>query len=623
MRGTKEQSLSFLFPELIDEWNYEKNGDLTPDLVSAHSNIPVWWKCHNDHEWRSPVARRTRQGRACAGCPYCNNRILLKGFNDLSSKYPEIAKEWNRQRNGEVTPETVLFNSTYKAWWICSKCGYDEWNTAINNRTGKNHGGGCPYCTGQTVWSGHNDLQTLFPQLAQEWDYEKNGGLLPSQVTARSDKKVYWICPICNKSYLATLGNRTRNGSGCPKCGAKKALENKHRRRVDTGDTIAKKYPQIAAEWDYSKNNTTPEEVVPGSHRTYFWVCAKCNHGWSANAYVRTAMGCGCPNCSKSKHSSFQEQILFYYIKQAFPDAQNAYKPKWLRPAEIDIYIPSLNYGIEYDGTRWHQDPQKDQAKVNLVNEHGIRMLRVREEGLPTISNCDNVFVSNSGGRVSNDNYNAMAAEVISQINTVSGSDNTVDIDVERDSLIILNSYMTGNSKDSLREKCPEIANELHPTKNGRLSAENLPFGSNRSVWWRCPKCGKEYYMRVCNRTFLGQGCKQCNLKKLSVRVKCVETGEVFDSITAAARAHNLKTVTSICKVLSGERSVAAGCHWEYADRTSIKLRTKQPVYCIELDKTFKTMAEAERETRVDHHTISRCLKGDIEMAGGYHWRYL
>lgn len=167
------------------------------------------------------------------------------------------------------------------------------------------------------------------------------------------------------------------------------------------------------------------------------------------------------------------------------------------------------------------------------------------------------------------------------------------------------------------------LANELHPTKNGRLSAENLPFGSNRSVWWLCPKCGKEYYMRVCNRTFLGQGCKQCNLKKLSVRVKCVETGEVFDSITAAARAHNLKTVTSICKVLSGERSVAAGCHWEYADRTSIKLRKKQPVHCIELDITFKTMAEAERETGVDHHTISRCLKGDIEMAGGYHWRYL
>ena len=33
--------------ELLDEWNYEKNGDLTPDNITKGSNRQVWWKCKN------------------------------------------------------------------------------------------------------------------------------------------------------------------------------------------------------------------------------------------------------------------------------------------------------------------------------------------------------------------------------------------------------------------------------------------------------------------------------------------------------------------------------------------------------------------------------------------------
>lgn len=386
MKCQIEKTLAILFPEAIEEWDYERNGALTPDLVTVHSNKVVWWKCSQKHSWKSSIASRTRHGRF-PGCPYCNNRKLLEGFNDLSTKFPIIAKEWNYQRNGAVTPDKVLFNSHYKAWWVCSICGYDEWRTAINNRTGNNHGGGCPYCTGQVVWKGHNDLQTLFPDISREWDLERNIGLLPSQVTAKSDRVAYWICPICKGSYQASIGNRTRNGSSCPKCGAKKAQRSRHQKRVENGETIANMFPNIAAEWDYARNSLTPEDVVPGSHQKFYWVCSKCSHVWYANAYVRTIMGCGCPRCAKSTHTSFQEQLLYYYIKKAFPNSLNSYKPKWLSPSEIDVYIPELKLGIEYDGAVWHQDKQKDQAKVNLALEHGIRMLRIREEGLPYIDN--------------------------------------------------------------------------------------------------------------------------------------------------------------------------------------------------------------------------------------------
>ena len=44
-------------------------------------------------------------------------------------------------------------------------------------------------------------LAERFPELAMEWDYEKNGVLTPENVSYGSNKKVWWICPKCGQSY--------------------------------------------------------------------------------------------------------------------------------------------------------------------------------------------------------------------------------------------------------------------------------------------------------------------------------------------------------------------------------------------------------------------------------------
>ena len=64
-------------------------------------------------------------------------------------------------------------NSEKKVWWICSK-GH-EWEAYISNRASKNVG--CPYCAGKKVLKGFNDLETLCPDVAQEWNYDKNDNL--------------------------------------------------------------------------------------------------------------------------------------------------------------------------------------------------------------------------------------------------------------------------------------------------------------------------------------------------------------------------------------------------------------------------------------------------------------
>ena len=96
----------------------------------------------------------------------------------------QLMCEWNWEKNAEFEPSQLTLGSHKKAWWRCKK-GH-EWQAPVNNR---NKGRGCPYCSGNIVLKGYNDLQTINPTLAQEWNYEKNDNLKPEDFTANSGKK--------------------------------------------------------------------------------------------------------------------------------------------------------------------------------------------------------------------------------------------------------------------------------------------------------------------------------------------------------------------------------------------------------------------------------------------------
>ena len=53
-------------------------------------------------------------------------------------------------------------------------------------------------------------------ELSKEWDYERNGELLPQHVSYGMGKKVGWICPRGHK-YEATILHRS-SGTNCPIC---------------------------------------------------------------------------------------------------------------------------------------------------------------------------------------------------------------------------------------------------------------------------------------------------------------------------------------------------------------------------------------------------------------------
>ena len=219
LREYAEKETSFLFsnPEAASEWNYEKNGNLKPEHFAANSHKKVWWKCKKGHEWQATIKDRNNGN----GCPYCSSKIILKDFNDLQSTNPALVAEWNYEKNNGLTPVDVMPNSSKKVWWRCSK-GH-EWQARVADR---NKGRGCPYCANKKVLKGYNDLQSVNPTLAAEWNYEKNNGLTPMAVSPNSHAKVWWKCSKGHE-WQAIIGNRNK-GNGCPYCAGQRTYKDKN-----------------------------------------------------------------------------------------------------------------------------------------------------------------------------------------------------------------------------------------------------------------------------------------------------------------------------------------------------------------------------------------------------------
>ena len=194
-------------PELAAEWS-ARNAPLLPTQVTVFANRKAWWKCKEcGNEWETLISTRSDGSK----CPYCSGYILLKGFNDFATLYPQLAEEWS-DRNLPLTPDTVNDKSRKNVWWKCRTCGY-EWKSVIHSRA---NGAMCPVCADRAVLTGYNDLATTDPHLLDEWDFDKNTDFLPEHISRHSMYSVWWKCPF-NHSYKAAVSDRA-SGMGCKVC---------------------------------------------------------------------------------------------------------------------------------------------------------------------------------------------------------------------------------------------------------------------------------------------------------------------------------------------------------------------------------------------------------------------
>jgi hypothetical protein len=192
-------------PKLAMEFDSSKNSQALETVVD-NQNALVWWKCDLGHSWRQAPRIRSRG----AGCPFCSNQRVLPGFNDLQTKYPEVALWWDETKNGLLKPTGVMPGSNVKVDWLCN-VGH-EFSDSVTRRVAAK---GCPICLNRRLLVGFNDLMSRRPDLAAEWNYERNS-VSPAEVIYSTKSRYWWLCDIGHSWQIDPQSRST--GSGCPTC---------------------------------------------------------------------------------------------------------------------------------------------------------------------------------------------------------------------------------------------------------------------------------------------------------------------------------------------------------------------------------------------------------------------
>lgn len=411
--------------------------------------------------------------------------------NYLYIKNPDLFKEIHPTKNEGIDIYKIMHGSDKKIWWL-GECGH-EWEASVSSR---DRGNKCPYCSNQKVLAGYNDLATVNPKIASEWDYDKNYPITPKDVITGSNKE-YWF--ICEKGHSFKSAISTRYaGRNCPVCANKVILPG-----YNDFETWCKNNDKqyLLDEWDYDKNEILPSQVSKGAEKQVYWK-GKCGHSWKQFLYSRTGKHeQGCPICGKELKTSFPEQVVYFYIKKHFPDAINGDK-EILNGKEIDVLIPSLKTAIEFDGNHWHDDKQRDIEKALLIKDKGYHLIRIRDAKCPTINDGSQEIIISSYSYKELENTIQKIYELLGIVDN--------EINVNNNFLAIKEQYTHKVKNNSLAALYPNIAKEWDYEKNRNITPNIVAAKDNHKYWFIC-EVGHSYQARLSDRTLNNTGCPYCS----------------------------------------------------------------------------------------------------------------
>lgn len=353
-------------------------------------------------------------------------------------------------------------------------------------------------------------------ELMREWNYEKNNslGYYPEKITLGSGLKVWWTCPEGHE-YEASVNNRN-HGRGCKYCSGKAVLKG--------FNDFESRFPDLAKEWHPTKNgDKQPSDFTCGSTFEAWWICR--NHHEYKKKVLERSKGAGCTECAKALKTSFPEQAVYFYIKKCFPDAISRYTEIFDNRMELDIYIPSLRIGIEYDGAAYHTKELifRDNLKYQICKDNNITLIRIMEES------DSNIFILYDRKLVVPNSNRKYLNSVISELCFKLGK--PMNVDVERDKFEILNYLFS--REESLASRFPEVAAEWDYEANKPRKPEDFAPHSNERVGWICKECGYKWVAMINDRTGSDKtGCPKCSPKKMrakQIASKIEKSGSLYD----------------------------------------------------------------------------------------------
>ncbi len=612
----KANSLERLCPDLAKEWHPTKNEDLKPSDVTPGSNKNVQWKCRKGHTWQATVYNRVGNS---SGCPYCCGK---KGSNDynLQVLHPDLATEWHSTKNGDLGPGQATPGSSRKVWWKCAQ-GH-EWKAAIYSRV---NGSGCPRCPRpRREVSAETSLQSLHPDLAEEWHPNKNGGLTPSDVTPGSGEKVWWLGK-CGHEWQAAVYSRVV-GNGCRRCHPKTSrqeirlfceLKSIFRDALQTRiggiecDVFIPKY-RAAVEYDgvrYHKNKYKQEQDKNKERKlaekgiTLFRVREPGLDRLSDRDIIMPHVQLYISDV-KNFLMRFQESIALE------PDHQSMIRDYLTRDTFADeagynrmvseLPVPEIGTSLadRYPAIaeEWHfskngcRKPSQvipgSAEKVWWLGKCGhewTAAIRDRVKGTGCLK-CS--------GHVASDEWNlqVLHPDLAKQWHPTRNRDTTpADVTPRSNQKVwwICEAghewkaspqnrtakkptgcpYCSGyraSDKNNLQSSSPDVAKQWHPTKNGEMKPSDVTHSSGKKMWWICEK-GHEWEAVVANRAH-GDGCPYCSGHKVG---KDNNLGVRYPYLAREWHPTKNGDLTPFCVVPGNNQKVwwicAKGHEWEAA----------------------------------------------------------
>lgn len=414
----------------------------------------------------------------------------------LAELHPGLADQWHPTRNGDITPFMVTPASGKKVWWL-GPCGH-EWDAPPTSRTVSSTG--CPVCKNKRVVQGFNDLATTSPELAREWHPTRNGELLPTMVTSKSSKRVWWLGP-CGHEWDVKIVDRTQHSTGCPYCNGNTRIQ------IGIND-LATIDPELASEWHPDRNGQlTPRDVRRSSVKKVWWL-GPCGHEWQSTIAHRSS-GRNCPYCAGKR-----VLVGFNDLKSTDPEIAMQWHPTKngdVTPESVgrgsERRIWWTSHGHEWIATVSDRTSKKQGCAICSGSQvqRGVNDLSTTRPDLvrmwhPTKNqNLDPTSIT-SGSKKKvwwlGDCGHSWTASVV---HLASGR-----------GCAVCRGLQIEVGVNDLESQYPELAAQWHPTKNEGLTPRDVTSSSARKVWWICEN-GHEWRTGVNGRQYGAIGCPGCS----------------------------------------------------------------------------------------------------------------
>ena len=352
-------------------------------------------------------------------------------------------------------------------------------------------------------------LVETHPDLVAQWHATKNGELTPAQVTAGSNKKVWWRCPEGpDHEWEATVQNRS-GGRKCPFCAGQK---------VSVTNSLATLHPELAAEWHPTLNGeVTPEQVgCPGGKKKWWWTCPKGpDHDWQQPIGNRIK-GSGCRCCANRQLSVTNALSTVYpgLVAEWHPEKNGDLTPDqviaaghtkrwWKCPNgpdhewEVSVLIRGKGHGCPYCA----------RVAASVTNSLATLHPELIEEWHPT-----------KNGDLTPDQVAAYTSKKV-WWKCSEGPDHEWEAQVRNRSGGRGCPFCAGlkvSVTNALATLHPELAGDWHPIKNRDLTPMQVPSGGHTKRWWKCPKAPDHEWTESVSTRALGVGCPFCAGKRVT-----------------------------------------------------------------------------------------------------------